>query len=258
MLENRQGGQADTRIEFLGVPFDRVHKTGVLQQLGAVGIPAQPRYIVTPNVDHIVRLAQNPALKKCYDDAWISLCDSKPVWLLSKFLSKDLDHFAGSDLTDLIFKQIIKPGDVISVVAAYDHVAKGLAERFPEVRFRSHVPPFGVLQNPDALRATVEFLSEEPARFVFIAIGSPQSEVIAREFSRHSNASGVALCIGASLEFITGTQRRAPRLMQMLSLEWLYRLASEPRRLWRRYLLTIVPLARLYLRELRPLVKSND
>jgi exopolysaccharide biosynthesis WecB/TagA/CpsF family protein len=256
MVEKTDPASTGRRIEFLGLPFDLIVQNEVLRDLRSVSVPTDPRYIVTPNVDHVVRVSQQPLLKKYYEDAWLSLCDSKPIFLIAKLSSKYLPHVTGSDLTETMFREIIQPGDTISVVAAYDRVVEKLSQRFPAVRFRSYVPPFGVLDNPDAQQAIVDFLTKEPARFIFIAIGSPQSEMIARQFSRRAGASGVAFCIGASLEFLVGTQRRAPRWVRFMALEWLFRLVSNPRRLWRRYLLSVGPLAGLYLKEFKASSRS--
>ena len=71
---------------------------------------------------------------------------------------------------------------------------------------------------------------------MLLAVGSPQQEVLAGRIAAAGGATGCALCIGASLDFIAGRQRRAPRVVQRLGLEWAHRLASQPGRLWRRYL----------------------
>ena len=70
----------------------------------------------------------------------------------------------------------------------------------------------------------------------FFAIGAPQSELVCALAVERGKARGVGLCIGASLEFLTGAKSRAPLWMQRAGLDWLFRLASEPARLWRRYL----------------------
>src|SRR5438552_8979424 len=94
----------------------------------------------------------------------------------------------------------------------------------------------GLSSNPEALQSAAVFVAASDARFAFIAVGSPQQEMIAKEAREHPGASGIALCIGASLDFVVGRQKRAPRLLQALGLEWAHRLATNPRRLWRRYL----------------------
>jgi exopolysaccharide biosynthesis WecB/TagA/CpsF family protein len=75
-----------------------------------------------------------------------------------------------------------------------------------------------------------------PFRFCFLAIGSPQQEIIAQKLKERGIARGLALCVGAAINFLTGIERRAPLWMQQAGLEWLYRLSRDPRRLWRRYL----------------------
>jgi spore germination cell wall hydrolase CwlJ-like protein len=94
----------------------------------------------------------------------------------------------------------------------------------------------GLRSNPKARSEAAAFLAKANARFSFITVGSPQQEMIAREAGEISAASGTALCVGAGLEFLTGDQKRAPRQLQLLGFEWAHRLATNPRRLWRRYL----------------------
>jgi exopolysaccharide biosynthesis WecB/TagA/CpsF family protein len=93
----------------------------------------------------------------------------------------------------------------------------------------------GVRDDRDAQNAVIEFVQQSAANLVLFAIGSPQSELLCAEI-RGRGATGAGLCIGASLEFLTRAKKRAPLWMRRVGLEWLFRLLSEPRRLWRRYL----------------------
>jgi exopolysaccharide biosynthesis WecB/TagA/CpsF family protein len=94
----------------------------------------------------------------------------------------------------------------------------------------------GLRHNASAREEAARFVANAKARFAFIAVGSPQQELVAAEVGKHQEARGTALCIGASLDFITGRERRAPAMVQRLSLEWAYRLLRDPKRMWRRYL----------------------
>lgn len=94
----------------------------------------------------------------------------------------------------------------------------------------------GLASNPLARQSAAQFVIDSQAKFTFIAVGSPQGELIAHEVARIGGARGTAFCIGAAIEFITGDQKRAPRWIQDCGLEWAHRLAGNPRRLWRRYL----------------------
>jgi exopolysaccharide biosynthesis WecB/TagA/CpsF family protein len=94
-------------------------------------------------------------------------------------------------------------------------------------------------------------LEENPARFSFLAVGSPRQEVVAEALVRRGRGTGIGLCVGASLLFLTGAERRAPRAVQSAGLEWAWRLAQDPRRLARRYLVDSPKIVRLLWREAR-------
>ena len=100
-----------------------------------------------------------------------------------------------------------------------------------------HSPPMGFIRDPQAVEQTLRFVeAHSPFRFCFLAVGSPQQELLAQEIKQRGVARGLALCIGASINFLTGAERRAPRWIQLANLEWLYRLLQNPGRLARRYL----------------------
>jgi exopolysaccharide biosynthesis WecB/TagA/CpsF family protein len=213
--------------------------TEVLKRLAAVTSESPYGYVVTPNVDHVVRLDTAPdrdGLLPLYADADISVCDSRVIQKLGRLHGLNLPLVAGSDLTVRLFEEIISAGDRIAVVGGSAELVRELKSRFPEVEFQLYEAPMGLRHDLAARRDAAAFIARTNARFTFIAVGSPQQEMVAGAVRQFPKASGMALCIGASLEFITGSQRRAPRLLQQLSLEWAYRLASEPARLWRRYL----------------------
>ena len=94
------------------------------------------------------------------------------------------------------------------------------------------------VRNSERLQSiVVNFVCRAKPDITFLAIGAPQSEIVCQQLKQSGQARGLALCIGASLEFITGEKKRAPVWMQRCSLEWLHRLLSEPHRLAYRYLI---------------------
>ncbi|KQZ93862.1 glycosyl transferase [Mesorhizobium sp. Root157] len=237
------------RRSFLGVPFDRVDQDKVVEMLRGNPENSKFRYIVTPNVDHVVRVKGNKPLLAYYDSAWLSVCDSVPISILARMCGLKLPLVTGSDLTSRVVKSVIQPGDSITLVASDHDLVRDMRRAYPDVRFDSIVPPHGVLAQPELLQECVEFVASRKARFVFLAIGSPQSEKIAHVLSQDSRATGVALCIGASLEFLLQNKKRAPLWMRRVGLEWLHRLVLEPNRLWRRYVYAVVPLMKLFVQE---------
>ncbi len=237
------------RHYFLNVPFDHIEETSVVSLLD-VADPSVPfRYIVTPNADHVVRLSREPELRSYYEDAWMSLCDSRPVSLFARAVSRPMTHVTGSDLTVRLFRSVVRRGDRIALIVGNEKVANDVRAAYPDLDIRIHVPPPGLWRDIQAQQRCVDFVLREPSRFVFIAVGSPQSEKIAHMISRSPKASGIGLCVGASLEFLVGTKKRAPVWMRRLSLEWLHRMASDPKRLWKRYVYGVMPLLSLFVQE---------
>jgi N-acetylglucosaminyldiphosphoundecaprenol N-acetyl-beta-D-mannosaminyltransferase len=204
---------------FLGIDFDLLDMAQVTQWLGTRD-PRDPfAYIVTPNVDHVVKLEATPRdaeIWSAYDHAALRLCDSRIVAKLARARGIDLPVVPGSDLTATLFDTLIRPGDRVCLIGGDTAMLAELRARWPQVDFRQHVPPMGMLRKPDAMAAAEAFVAEAGARFTLLAVG---------------------LCIGASLDFLTGRKARAPLWMRKASLEWLHRLSSEPKRLWRRYLI---------------------
>jgi exopolysaccharide biosynthesis WecB/TagA/CpsF family protein len=247
-------GAGSVREHFLKAPFDSLDRSEALSLLSRdpPGDPASRgfRYVVTPNVDHVVRLSADPSLAPCYEAAWLSLCDSKPILMMSRLLTRGgLLHLPGSTLTGILFRTVIRPGDRIALVVASDTIAADMRAAFPHLDLAILTAPPDIDGDPAAFAACVAFVAHSRARFTFIGIGAPRSERIAFQASLDPAARGTALCVGAALEFLLGRKRRAPLWMQRTGIEWLHRLASEPRRLWRRYLLAVLPFGRLVLGE---------
>jgi exopolysaccharide biosynthesis WecB/TagA/CpsF family protein len=99
--------------------------------------------------------------------------------------------------------------------------------------------------------AAVRFVEDNPARLTFLAVGAPRQEMVAQVLAARGIAIGTGLCVGASLDFLAGVERRAPALVQQAGLEWAWRLTQNPRRLWRRYLVDDPAILRLIWREAR-------
>ncbi len=230
---------ADGSIPYLGLAFDPRPMAAIVEALCA-DHRDDCVTVVTPNVDHIVRLhrAEGPAaaaLWSAYRDASLCLCDSRIVARLARLRGVLLPVVPGSDLTAQLFERL-RPGDRIAVIGGDAETIGELAAVRPGVDIVQHIPPMGLARNAVALDAAADFAVAAAARFVFLAVGSPQQELLAQRIRVRPGACGVVLCIGASIEFLTGRIARAPRWMQQSGIEWLHRLLSNPRRLWRRYL----------------------
>jgi N-acetylglucosaminyldiphosphoundecaprenol N-acetyl-beta-D-mannosaminyltransferase len=229
------------RERFLDVDFDVMPIDELLAKVESVEKDTPLQYVVTPNVDHVVRLHERrnefPALPDIYRRADICVCDSRVLSRLARWRGLKLPVTVGTDLAELVFERIAREGDHIVVIGGDTLLLQELRSRFSHLSFAQHLPPMGLTRNAEARREAAEFIVREKPRFTFICVGSPQQEMIAAEAAALDGSGGMAFCVGAALEFITDRQKRAPKLAQRMGLEWAHRLVTNPRRLWRRYLL---------------------
>ncbi|ABC24511.1 WecB/TagA/CpsF family glycosyltransferase [Rhodospirillum rubrum] len=247
---------ADTRTGDLppGVSYLGIAYSGLTLEQAAAALAARPAgaafaYVVTPNAQHVVHLNRGePFFTLAYRDAWLRLSDSRVLAALTKLIGGPrLPVATGSDLTALLFQSVITADDPLVVIGGTAETDERLRAMFGLRHLVSHRPPMGVLRNPQAIAACVEFIAAHPARFVFFAVGSPQSEVIAQHAFASGRATGSGLCIGGALLFLTGQVKRAPLWMRRLALEWLYRLLANPRGHFRRVFVDSLPLVGLVL-----------
>jgi exopolysaccharide biosynthesis WecB/TagA/CpsF family protein len=232
----------ESTIDFLGVAIAPLNLEQALDRVDQMARSDRFSYVVTPNVDHFVNLypevydVRTKAFRDAYDAASLTLCDSRIVRALARFAGIELTVVPGSDMTAALFQNRLGQGDQVAIIGGDKSLLNDLSRLYPKPSYVQHVPPMGILNKPEAISDIVQFIEDTNAHYILLAIGSPQSEIIAHKCQQSGKCSGVALCIGASLEFITSAKKRAPIWMQKAGLEWSFRLLSEPSRLWRRYL----------------------
>ena len=223
---------------FLGAKFHPLDPLQTLSRAKWMTKDTPFRYIVTPNVDHIVRLTKEPnVFKPLYEAAWLSVCDSRILELMANASDIPLKAVPGSDLTQQIFDNILTKDDDITVIGADKEIIEIIKDKYDVGNIYHHEPPMGLRKKPDAVAECAQFIKSHPSRYVFICVGSPQQEMVAKAAAELDGTFGLGLCVGASLDFLAGRTKRAPKWMQQARMEWLFRLMSEPKRLWRRYLI---------------------
>jgi N-acetylglucosaminyldiphosphoundecaprenol N-acetyl-beta-D-mannosaminyltransferase len=237
------------RVSFMGLRFDPLTPDALI---GATNLHIRSgrelSYVVTPNVDHMVRLEAEPNLRPLYDDAGFMVCDSRILEILARFEGKPLPAAPGADIVEHLFRQHLEPTDKIVLIGGGPDVIEGLVRDFGFENIAWHDPPMGLRHNPDAIDAAARFIVTHNEGYAFLCVGSPQQEMVAKRAVELGGGKGVALCCGASLEFLTGQTARAPLWMRQARLEWLHRLFSEPKRLWKRYLIDGPKIFRIWLK----------
>jgi exopolysaccharide biosynthesis WecB/TagA/CpsF family protein len=195
-------------------------------------------YVVTPNVDHLIRYHDDASFRSRYADAAYVLLDSRflsHIFRVSKGIRVRV--CTGSDLTAQLFARVISPDDSLVVVGGSIEQAEHLREQYGLQHLAHYNPPMGFINDPAEVEKCLRFVEEHsPFRFCLLAVGCPQQETLAQMLKARGVARGMALCIGASVNFLTGAEKRAPLWMQRGGLEWVYRLVHDPVRLANRYL----------------------
>lgn len=215
-------------------------------------------YVVTPNADHFARLARDPSLRPVYEGAALRLLDSRVVARAACLLGLPAIRVAtGSDVTAALLQRHMRSDEPVTIVGMRSPGLAALAARYGLRRIAHHNPPMGFEHDPTAFQAAVDFAIAHPARFVFLAVGSPRQERLAAAIAATHQATGTGLCIGAALEFAAGVKRRAPPWMRRAGLEWLARLLTDPIRLGRRYLVDCPKVFGMLWRERRLAVRRD-
>jgi N-acetylglucosaminyldiphosphoundecaprenol N-acetyl-beta-D-mannosaminyltransferase len=204
-------------------------------------------YIVTPNVNHIVRLRSDPDFRRAYDSAAMQLCDSRIVRILLRLVGcwVPVEVIPGSDLTAELIDVANAEGWRVNIIGASEHDMDNVRRKYPNVDFCHLNPPMGFINNKEEVRRCVDFVNCNLSDLTLLAVGSPRQEFLAEKILEDGNSQGVALCIGASVLFVSGGLKRAPVWIQKLCLEGLFRISTEPRRLIGRYFfdgINIVPI----------------
>ncbi|ALN73037.1 WecB/TagA/CpsF family glycosyltransferase [Aureimonas sp. AU20] len=223
-------------IEYLGMRFLDANPSGVRAAFrealkGGFG------YVVTPNVDHVVSYHRgDAALREVYDGARFQICDSQVLAKLAALSGVHLTPYPGSDLTRDLLEHPIQRGVRIAVIGPDEAAFRDLVARFPSIALR-HVPCGARLAVGSAeWRETVARAVAAEWDLLLVCLSFPKQELFARDLGLAGRQRGLALCVGASVDFLTQRQIRAPEPMRRAGLEWLHRLVSNPRRMAGRYL----------------------
>lgn len=225
-----------------GIEFSPLTQSQLVSRITHQHIPpgAGPRVVVTANLDHIVTLARDADLRKAYNRAWMVTADGMPVHAYAKLRgAAGPARVPGADLVAELLLTLSATKDRIFLVASDWRTGRRLQALLmsrgfsrPQVRFV--VPDFGFEQDTASSEHLARLIRAHGTTHLMLGIGSPKSEVW---IDRHRACLGdcYVLCVGAGLEFLAGTKRRAPRWMRSAGLEWSWRFVQEPQRLWRRY-----------------------
>ena len=199
------------------------------------------KYVCIANVHMLVTARSDIQLFNILKNADIVTSDGMPlVWALKKQGCQNAERVAGPDLT---LKLCILASEMDLPVYFFGGTEKSvkalmkcLPQKFPKLKIAGIESPPMLPSKPDIVDSVVNRIEASGAKIVFVGLGCPKQEFWMAEYSKHLPATLIG--VGAAFDFLAGTTKRAPLWMQKNGLEWFFRLLSEPRRLWKRYLIT--------------------
>lgn len=198
--------------------------------------------LVTPNVDHLVKLQRDRALYNVYQKAEWVVCDSKILYLLSKLLKRPLSEAipGSSFFTAYYMYHKDDPDCKIFLLGAMDKVAQKAMERINKKVGRQMVvgaysPSYGFERKDEENKAIYEMINKSEANVVLVGVGCPKQEKWIFNHKDKMPDVRIWMALGATIDFEAGNIKRAPRIFQKLYLEWFYRFLIEPKRMFKRY-----------------------
>jgi len=233
----------EPQVHLFGCRIDALRMPGAVARAYELIAAADDccRYVVTPNVDHVVMLGHHEGLQRAYNDAGLVLADGMPVVLASRLLGRPLpERVTGADLVPAMFDQAAEHGGLrVYLLGAGPGVAEraaaNIAARWPAVEVTgTYCPPLGFEKDEVENAAILARIAESRPDVLVVGLGAPKQELWVHEH-RDAIAAKLALCVGATIDFLAGHKSRAPEWMRDSGLEWLHRLSTEPRRLLGRY-----------------------
>lgn len=225
-----------------GIRFNNVSLEALAETIGEGPVPGQKtRSIVTANLDHIVLLRENAALREAYRNSWRRTIDGMPVWLYARLRQQRVpNRITGADLFPQVLSRLAPSRHRLFFVVATTQIAQRMQAwlqnaGFAAGQFGFDVPPLGFEKDVDYGKNLAAQIRANGTTHLFFGVGCPRSEIW---IDRHREALGdvYAISVGAAIGFFAGTQRRAPKIFRRCGMEWSWRLLSEPRRLGPRYI----------------------
>lgn len=242
------------RIKFMNTDIDNLTMAETLNEIEKLIQKKNCSYVVTPNVDHIVRLEKDEELQKVYKNASLILTDGKPLIWISKWYKTPIkEKISGSDLFPRVCQLAANKNYTMYLLGAAEGVAdtaaRNLMKKYPGLNIvGTYSPPFGFEKNEQEMNKIKTQIQDVHPDILIVGLGCPKQE---KFMYYHCKELGVPISfgLGASIDFEAGNIKRAPKWMSNHGLEWLYRFSKEPKRLFKRYFvddLKIIQVARNY------------
>lgn len=225
--------------EIVGTRVDGTNYAGAIEQISSWAREGRSRYVCISTVHMVMEGHDDPEYQKIVNAADMVTSDGMPlVWALRLLGARNAERVYGPDLTPLFCEHAAAEGIPVGFYGSspevLDAMVGNLQRAFPslQVAFQQS-PPFRTLTDEE-VDEEIAAIRASGARVIFVGLGCPKQERWMH--ARRGEIDAVMVGVGAAFDYVGKTKIQAPRFMQDHGLEWLFRMVTEPRRLWRRYL----------------------
>ncbi|MDK0538603.1 WecB/TagA/CpsF family glycosyltransferase [Clostridium perfringens] len=240
-----------SRMNFLNIEVDNLTMNEAIDRAEELIIKKKPSYVVTPNVDHIVKLENDKEFQEVYKNADLILTDGMPLIWISKIKGNPIkEKISGSDFFPKLCERAAEKGYSIFLLGAAEGVAtkagKNLKEKYEGLNIvGTYSPSYGFEKKDDEIKMIIEMINKAKPDILAVGLGAPKQEKFLHKYRNDLNVP-ISLAIGASIDFEAGNINRAPKWMQNCGLEWFYRLCKEPKRMFKRYIIDDLKIISIY------------
>ena len=229
------------KVTLFGLPFDSLTMGETLAAIERLIAQKKSAMLFTPNVQRVVAASRDASIRQIYRQADLLLPDGMPLYWSSRLLRRGLkERVAGSDLLFTFCERAARKRYRVFFLGAAPGVAADAADKL-RVKYPglivagTYSPPFGFEADRQEIDKIIALLETAEPDLLFLAFGLPKEEHFLWQ-NKNCIRVPVSIGVGASFDFAAGRATRAPRWIQDLGFEWMFRLLQDPRRLWKRYL----------------------
>ena len=238
------------RMRFMNSYIDNVTKKEAIAHIEECINTQKIGHVITPNVDQIIRIESDKYFKKIYENAELLLTDGTPLIWISRWYKKPIkEKICGSDLVPDLCKLAAQKGYSIFLLGAAEGVAAKAAENLKKNNPRLKVagvysPPYGFEKDKNEIDKINKMLFTSNADMLFVGMGVPKQDIFIYE-NMNKYQIPMSFSIGATIDFEAGIQKRAPRWINRIGMEWIYRLVRDPKRMFKRYIINDMKIFKL-------------
>lgn len=252
MIIDNQMTNSNRIIDFLGIRVNNMTAGEILDHVDFCIKRKTPCQIVGLNVDQALRVIEDPYSHQIFNNAEIVFTDGKPILWMAKWLKRPIvEKISGPDLMLLLCERAAQKHYKIFLLGAGPGVAeearKNLEKLYPGLEcVGTYSPPVGFEKDPEEINKMIVMLRESKADQLFVGMGSPKQDVFIYENMAEYKIP-VSYSIGAALDFIGGSVKRAPKWMSDHGFEWFHRFLQNPKKFYKRYFVDDLRILKYYI-----------